>query len=98
MWSFFRRRPKAVLEFDKSELKKLEECVPYSLGGILIKKIRDFTSAGFGTVLASVTIPIPFWREEYLMLYVHRKGDRVRIGSAPELFSSVVEISLNGQE
>jgi len=91
VWFFSRDQPKVVLELDKSELKKFKECVIYYIGELLVRKIREFTSIG----IAGTTIPIPYWKKEYSMLYAHRENDNVKICNASDPSKPIIEIPLS---
>jgi len=65
--------PKAILDINHDDLKKLEKCKIYSIGELLAKKTKDYiyitpTVSGFG-----ISIPKPVWKEEKIMVYAHKK-------------------------
>jgi len=63
-----------VLDLDKRELKKLRVCPLYRLGELLVRKVRQVAHIGLGVPsVVSISVPVPYWSEEKLVLYAHRE-------------------------
>lgn len=97
LWSFCSRsRARAVLSISREELKKLKECSLYHIGELLAKKCREFVSISFPL---GISIPIPYWKEEMLMLYAHKRAERgeifIEIFSLPK--NTLIKLPLNNK-